>query len=260
MKINEFTYETYESLLRALLKSRDSLCFRDFRDGESNGPFVLLRHDVDYSLEAALRMAEFEARLGVSATYFLLFSSPFYCLLSDNSADFPRRLMAMGHEVGLHYDVRAFKSATEPTLFPQLLSAQVELLSVLTGDEVVSIAMHNPSLGGEDPFVNGSYVSAYEDRFTKDIAYYSDSCGAWRDEFVRLVKGDDLPPKLQLLTHPMYWCRTPETRWDVIDELVEHRMGFLETQRKLIKRLCANHSGVREHDQRVSMPLKEGGV
>ena len=41
---------------------------------------VLLRHDVDLSLDAALRMAEVEADAGARATYFLMTGSVFYNL------------------------------------------------------------------------------------------------------------------------------------------------------------------------------------
>ena len=43
---------------------------------------LLLRHDVDLSLDAALRMAELEAEAGATATYFLMTESVFYNLAS----------------------------------------------------------------------------------------------------------------------------------------------------------------------------------
>jgi len=36
--------------------------------------FLILRHDVDASLEAALKMARVEKNLGIRSTYFVLFS------------------------------------------------------------------------------------------------------------------------------------------------------------------------------------------
>ncbi len=44
---------------------------------------VILRHDVDLSLDAALRMAEIEHGAGASATYFLMTESVFYNLDSS---------------------------------------------------------------------------------------------------------------------------------------------------------------------------------
>ena len=53
--------------------SRSSRASRE--DGD-----VILRHDVDLSLDAALRMAELEADAGAAATYFLMTGSVFYNL------------------------------------------------------------------------------------------------------------------------------------------------------------------------------------
>ena len=45
---------------------------------------MILRHDVDLSLDAALRMAELEAEAGAAATYFLMTRSEFYNLDSPS--------------------------------------------------------------------------------------------------------------------------------------------------------------------------------
>ena len=63
---------------------------------------LLLRHDVDLSLDAALRMAELEAEAGATATYFLMTESVFYNLASKEGVEALARLRALGHRVGLH--------------------------------------------------------------------------------------------------------------------------------------------------------------
>ena len=63
---------------------------------------VILRHDVDLSLDAALRMAELEADAGAQATYFLMTGSVFYNLASHEGERALERLRELGHRVGLH--------------------------------------------------------------------------------------------------------------------------------------------------------------
>ena len=46
---------------------------------------VILRHDIDYSLDKAVALAELERELGVSSTYFVLLTSEFYNLLSKDN-------------------------------------------------------------------------------------------------------------------------------------------------------------------------------
>ena len=63
---------------------------------------VILRHDVDLSLDAALRMAELEHDAGASATYFLMTESVFYNLDSSEGVAAIARLRELGHRVALH--------------------------------------------------------------------------------------------------------------------------------------------------------------
>ena len=85
---------------------RDSKRAGGYRFGTFDGPpsrgDVLLRHDVDLSLDAALRMAELEAEAGATATYFLMTESVFYNLASSEGQSALERLRALGHGVGLH--------------------------------------------------------------------------------------------------------------------------------------------------------------
>ena len=178
----QFSYEEYGRLLDMVTSGRKNLCFSELRDSSAPPRYFLLRPDVDISLRAALKMAQFEAERGVRATYFLLLSSDHYNLLSEACCNIPRQLIALGHEVGLHYDVRAMSARGNEDLRTQL-QYEVDILSRLTGKAICSIAMHNPSVYGDDPFAKDTdFISAYDPRFTIAVAYYSDSCGHWRDK------------------------------------------------------------------------------
>jgi len=73
-----------------------------FFEGEPREGDLLLRHDVDISLDAALRLAELEAEAGARATYFLMTESVFYNLASAEGERALPRLRELGHSVGLH--------------------------------------------------------------------------------------------------------------------------------------------------------------
>src|SRR6266508_4337715 len=73
-----------------------------FFDREPEPGTILLRHDVDLSLEAALALAELEAETGAAATYFLMTRSEFYNLGSPSGEQAIVRLRGLGHRVGLH--------------------------------------------------------------------------------------------------------------------------------------------------------------
>jgi len=63
---------------------------------------LVVRHDVDLSLDAAVRMAEVEAEAGVSSTWFLMTRSVFYNLLSEEGERALARLRELGGRIAHH--------------------------------------------------------------------------------------------------------------------------------------------------------------
>src|SRR5262249_33068347 len=95
----DFSLEHYGALLGAA--KAGGYRFASFeRDPRPRS--LLLPHDVDLSLHAALRMAGRQASLGAAATYFLMTRSEFYNLSSPSGEAAIERLRALGHRVGLH--------------------------------------------------------------------------------------------------------------------------------------------------------------
>ena len=242
--------DTYAALLERLRADRPIVGFPEALDMPDQR-YALVRHDVDFSPEAALRMALLEADLGVKATYFLLLESPRYGLLTAPHHELPRRLVELGHDVGLHYAADIFDSLDEGAGIAAL-EAQAALLSTLSGEPIRVVARHHPSLGGTPPPIPPSVIDAYDARFTTDIAYVSDSCGAWRDATVALFGGDDLPPRIQLLVHPLFWTADGTDRWTLLEALHADRVRAVETDTALLQDFWRAHAGVQEHDARAN--------
>ena len=248
---DQFTYGEYERLLDIVKTGRRNLHFSDFRNSDTPQSFFILRHDIDFSLSAALEMARFEAERGVRATYFLLLSSEHYNLLSKGCCLVPRQLVDLGHEVGLHYDVQAMSERDNSDLHTQL-QYEIDILSKLTGCPIQSVAMHNPSIYGDDPFAGDThFINAYDPQFTKTIAYYSDSCGAWRDDTYDVFSRSTIPDKLQLLIHPFFWAATPGDRWERLNKWVDETRQSLEKSQEQVRQLWSSHAGVKEHEGRL---------
>jgi hypothetical protein len=132
------------------------------------------------------------------------------------------------------------------------LQVEIELLGKLSGKPVVSIAMHNPSLSGEDRLTTQtSLINAYDPRFTRDIAYFSDSCGAWRDATVDYLQGHNIPERLQLLLHPLFWSEQSGNRWKRLETWGNDLRRKLESYEDLVQRVWLSHAGVQEHERRV---------
>lgn len=149
------------------------------------GNHTFWRHDVDYSIDAALRMAEWERERGVRSTYYLMHDNPFYGGTLAMQARM--RLGQLGHEVGWHVDTRRTPVAQ--------ITVEIDALGRRWGGLAVSFHCPRPhEIWVEHPFRH-AYAPHWEGR------YYSDSRGAF-------AYGDpeyDDRRMLQINLHPEWW-------------------------------------------------------
>jgi len=161
---------------------------------------VILRHDVDLSLDAALRMAEVEHDAGASATYFLMTESVFYNLASSEGVAAIARLRGLGHRVALH---AVYPSAPVDDRF----------------DPVV--AWHNPDPEYMRAPLPDGRINVMQEPWFDPATYRSDSNQHWRSG----CPHDDLRagvfPWLQLLTHPEIWAYPGETMGQTMRAMLE---------------------------------------
>ena len=210
-----FDLDHYRELLDAAQAGGYRWAF--FEDAPREGDLVL-RHDVDLSLDAALRMAELEADAGAQATYFLMTESVFYNLASEEGRHALERLRELGHRVGLH------------AVYPHAPHTKIELDERF--DPVV--AWHNPDPDYMTAPVDGA-LNVMQPPWFDPATYRSDSNQHWRSG----CPHDDLRagafPWLQLLTHPEIWAyegtTMKETMHAMLDAEREHRVEQLRADR-----------------------------
>ena len=245
---DRFDYTSYWRILDRLQRTHRLVPFADLVKGEPSLPFAILRHDIDYSIDAALAMAEQEAARGVRATYFLLLNGSYYNLLEPTYVRAPARLVELGHDVGLHYDVRSLYQFPMERWIP-LIDLQAEVVGALSGVPVTSIAMHQPGLNGRDPLRGRTqYLNAYDDRFFLEMTYLSDSARAWRDETWRVLDVGPLPARLQFLIHPINWGPVTRTRQAIFADVHETLAREVLTAGQVLEAQIARHAGVLEHE------------
>jgi hypothetical protein len=170
-----------------------------FFDREPQPGDVLLRHDVDMSLDAALEMAELEAKHDVAATYFLMKRSDFYNLDTRGGAAALERLRELGHRVGLH---GVHPDATLDDRF----------------DPVV--AWHTPEPDYMTAPLDGAVNVMQEPWFHPD-RYRSDSNQHWRSgcPHEELARGGF--EWLQLLVHPEIWVYEGATMRETMESFLD---------------------------------------
>ena len=191
---------------------------------------LLLRHDIDFSMDYAHAMARIEADKGIRATYFVMLRSPVYSLLSRHSSRLLREIVAMGHHIGLHFDA-AFEQGPERSQ-EAWLRFESETLSTLANTPVTAFSLHQPTQAMIDARITiEGMVNTYHPEHTQGFTYISDSNRDWRgkDPVALLATGGNI----QLLIHPMWWispAATPEACWDHVIAL-----NFERAQEQMLK-------------------------
>jgi hypothetical protein len=164
---------------------------------------VLLRHDVDLSLEAALELARLEHECGARATYFLLTESVFYNLDSEQGRDTLRELRDLGHAVGLH---AVYPRASRDDRFDAVL------------------AWHNPDPEYMSAPVDG-FVNVMQPPWFTQGRYRSDSNQHWREGCPHEELRTGAFEWLQLLTHPEIWAYEGGTMRETMHAMLDTKRG-----------------------------------
>lgn len=209
-----------------------------------NIPYLILRHDIDFSIPAAIKMARIEHELGIQSTYFVLFSSKFYNVLEGNTVEQLRELAKLGHEIGLHYDPRQYRSYGKN--MKKTLEIQIKMLEHLLGTKVYSIARHGP--WDRDPFAKiKGYINANHPNLRGDL-FIHDSCRAWTPLEGLLKLLSQPPQKVQLLIHPENWQEIRLDREGLLDKFFQDLEKEIEKTKKELRNTWLTDSLVLEYE------------
>lgn len=186
-----------------------------FCDIPRSGRYVILRHDIDFSVTKAEEIAALDHQAGVQSTFFVLLTTPYYNPLDEENLQTLKRIIRMGHETGLHYDCSGFDALTFDEQYRRIQSLAACLESHLD-IQVKVIAQHKPAAATIHPEFPG-YVDPYSQAFFKDIAYISDSRMVFRVKDVYAFFREN--PRCQAVLHPIWWHARPKTRAQIFEEL-----------------------------------------
>jgi len=203
----DFTEDHYSEILDAAMHN---YAFATFTAIPWDKQFVLWRHDIDVSLNRALRLAELESARGITATYFIDIHSTFYNALEASQSSAIRGIVALGHRLGVHFDANYYEVQDESRL-EELVEREAAILSETFAAPVDAMSFHNPSelhlTWTRDCYAG--LVNCYSQRMRKFTAYCSDSKGYWRHRRLFDVVSRATDQRLQVLTHPELWQLEP---------------------------------------------------
>lgn len=257
----DFTLQKYRELLQNLLKKGyqfitfEQYCTAFPLNGELEGAYIILRHDVDLKAANSLATARVEHELGIAASYY------FRVVPESNQPDMIRSIAALGHEIGYHYEDMAIANGEVDKAFAHF-KGQLQYFRQFY--PVRTICMHGAPTSqwdGKDLWKKYSYRDLgiigepYFDVDFADVFYLTDTGRCWdgfkvsvrdkipvyqdqwnakglvyhtTDAIIQAAEQGSLPPRIMITTHPQRWT---DNRRAWVKELL------IQNLKNLIKRL-----------------------
>lgn len=200
----QFTYDAYRSLL--MLLQSHGYEFTDYHEWRKFSRCVILRHDLDFDISRAVKIAKIEADVGARSTYFVLVHSDAYNALSFRNVKILKQVLHYGHDIGLHFDEMSYPEWNgDKEKICIFIREEATVLGRAIGKAVSSVSMHRPSADilGEDLKIPG-IVNSYGNTFFHEFKYLSDSRRHWREPVEATIANENYE-RLQILTHPFWY-------------------------------------------------------
>lgn len=215
----DFTISNYHKLLSFAVEHYSFIFFNQ----ESKSESIILRHDLEFSVEIAMKMAQIEAYLGIKATYFVQLHSEFYNTLEKKNILQLNEIKNLGHQIGLHFDSHFWNISNEDELHEKLVfDKEILEKNLNTSIKVFSFHNNNEFTLSCRKETYGGLINVYSDYFRENYDYSSDSLGYWRFERLEDLLMQRKYDKLQVLIHDGMWQEEilpPRQRvFKVIDE------------------------------------------
>lgn len=247
----EFSLDGYQNLLRLISDKFQVLNFSQSRDQLKKDLHITdiccLRHDVDYCLESALKMAMLENKLNVSSSYFFLVDSNYYNILSKRSCEIITHIGQLGHEIGLHFDISNY----EELQHRKMVSFFVNCLELASQKKINAVSYHNPgAIGLENLLLTDQYEGLYNTyckNFNNAFHYISDSLCRFRDPQIFEKIDKKFFKNIHLLIHPIWWSESEKTRDQKIQGVFDMKLkAFMAEYQEILETYEIEHRLVKD--------------
>jgi hypothetical protein len=224
----DFTLSNYRRLVRIAISN--GYAFSDYMlTLEPCQRSIVWRHDVEFSVQRALKMAEIEYELGVKAHYFVQIHSEFYNTFECEVYKLLQQIRDLGHYIGLHFDAHFWKIDSKEALERALLRDK-RLLEELLEIRISRFSLHNtsPELLEYNDLYYADLLNVYAREIREKYRYCTDSTGIWRYERLEDVLQDETITHLHVLTHDGMWQDEPMAPRRRVSRCIEGRAAKLQ--------------------------------
>tara|TARA_B100000212_G_C27379739_1_gene536459 strand:- start:646 stop:1332 length:687 start_codon:yes stop_codon:yes gene_type:complete len=214
-----FGLNSFTSTIEDLLK-KDFIFTNFFSNLDRSS--ICLRHDIDFSVIDAYKVALIEKDMGIRANYFFMLSSNTYNPISSENRSYIEKISKLGHKISLHFDPSIYDDID--TFFIK----EKEFFENIFGVTINIVSLHRPRKFLED---NNRKLKGcnhtYEDKFFKNMKYLSDSAGRdIRSDLKYMIPSNQDKP-LHLLIHPIWWTTKSSEPSHTLNNWLEKQNDFL---------------------------------
>lgn len=225
-----FSYSEYENIIK-LVKSH--LPIMDFTEiNENSKKYCVIRHDIEFSMDRAHKLALLESQLGINSTYTVQLRNNTYNALSDKNITLVNKIRNLGHKIGLHICPALSKSKEE--IIKEII-LEANTFEKYYGFKIDRFAFHRPNLQPElltwyldVPGLincNGKKYFHYFKNLKPDklnVTYLSDSNHKWSFGHPIDLNFSEVK-KLQINTHPFSWTESGLENYHNFLSLIKER-------------------------------------
>jgi len=224
---NNFTYRQYLNIINKFLdKNYKIIFYQNFKNSFKKK--LIIRHDVDFSIEYAFKMAKIEKENSIKSNYFFMLSSPFYNLFSKDSQRMIEEISNFGHSVNLHFDASIYANLKN---IKKYIKKEIIIFEKLIKKKCSIISFHRPSkelLCLKKNLIG--FKHTYENNFFKKIGYVSDSSGYWKFGHPLEMKEFNENKSIQFLTHPIWWQNTNKPYKEKLNNFLQKKFSYFDNQ------------------------------
>jgi hypothetical protein len=208
-----FSFDYYNEIIDVIKKSGKSHTFDEI--DKNTDKFVIMRHDVEFSVERAYNLAAFENTKNFHSSYFFQLTNNTYNLLSRKNRDLVLEIITMGHNVGLHFHLNGMSDINK---IKEQIKNEIKIMGLMLGRKIDSFSIHRPTTDVlRDTIRLEGIINAYDDLFfcftenvtanPPKIKYLSDAKHQWNYGLEPNEETINKYDKIQILIHPYSWTK-----------------------------------------------------
>lgn len=226
--MNRFSYDEYRKIIREVKKTNRA---KSFSEAYGKDDFIIMRHDVEFSMERAYHLALLEHEEDFQSVYFVQLTNNAYNILSQKNIDLLHLMSEMGHKIGLHFHLHGL---TDIEAIREQIIIELEVLERMLKIPICGFSIHRPTADILEKNIHiDGYWNAYQDdffEFVRDmsvasptIKYLSDARHQWNYNLYPDGKTFEKYKKIQILTHPYSWTEIGYDNLNNFNSLIKER-------------------------------------